>query len=305
MKVKFSSTFKSPDTDHLWFKNWVSQLEQVNDRIYEKLEVETGLGKTMVYGLQTSDHMLEPLVIFPGARTTALIWDFDRNLDLLLDRFRIFLVETNGLPNLSDGHTPDIKSPDYGHWAAEVMDKLGLPSSYVAGASFGGLICMKLSITHPEKIKAAFLFNPGCLQPFSLTLKNLYYNLLPIFSPKRKNVEKFLEKAIFLKPDHFLSPKSWELLVDYELFALTRYQDKTQKPYFMKDELEQASSAVYLILGDHDLLFPVEKSISNAKSLIPNLKDIQVYAAGHGVETLPQAIQYLKNQIGKLENWDS
>lgn len=303
MKVKFSSEFKSPKADQEWFKNWVSQLEQTNNRTYEKIEVETELGKTMVYGLQTSDKTLEPLVIFPGARTTALIWDFDRNLDHLLDRFRIYLVETNGLPNLSDGNTPDIKSPDFGHWAAEIMDRLGLRSSYVAGASFGGLICMKLGITHPEKIKAAFLLNPGCLQPFSLSLKNLFYNLLPIISPKRKNVEKFLEKAIFLQPDHFLSPKALELLVDYEVFALTRYIDKTQKPYFMNEELKKAKSPVYLVLGDHDLLFPVEKSISNAKNLIQNLKDIQVYPAGHGVETLPQSMRYLKEKIGELENW--
>lgn len=303
MKVKFSSAFKAPEADHHWFKNWVSQLEKVNDRTYEKIEVKTDLGKTMVYGLQTSDKTLEPLVIFPGARTTALIWDFDRNLDHLLDRFRIYLVETNGLPNLSDGNTPDIKSQDYGHWAAAVLDKLGLQRCYVAGASFGGQICMKLSLTNPEKIKAAFLYNPGCLQPFSLSLKNLYYNLLPIFSPKRGNVEKFLEKAIFLKPHHYLSPKAWELLVDYELFALTRYIDKSQKPYFMNEELKQVKSSVYLVLGDHDLLFPVEKSITNAKNLIQNLKDIQVYPAGHGVETLTQAMLYLKEKIGELENW--
>ncbi len=301
MKIKFTSSFKSPAEDQEWFKNWVSQLEQNNTRTYEKFEIETGLGKTNVYGLQTSDITLEPLVIFPGARTTALIWVLDRNLDHLLDRFRIYLVETNGLPNLSDGNTPEIKSLDYGYWAAEVLNRLDLKSSYVAGASFGGLICMKLSITNPDKVKAAFLFNPGCLQPFSLTLKNLYFNLLPIIRPSRKNVEKFLEKAIFLNSHHTLSSASMVLLVEYELFALTRYIDKTQKPYFMNQELKQAKSNFYLILGDHDLLFPVQKSITNGKNLIQNLKEIKVYPAGHGVETLPQSILFLKEKVGKME----
>lgn len=303
MKIKSSSVFKSPAEDHAWFENWVSQLEQLNGRTYEKTEVETALGKTMVYGIQTSDPGLEPLVIFPGARTTALIWDFDRNLDHLLDRFRIYLVETNGLPNLSDGDTPDIKSLDYGHWAAAVMDNLNLRSSYVAGASFGGLICMKLSITNPEMVKAAFLYNPGCLQPFSLSPKNLYYNLLPILSPKRKNVGKFLEKAIFLRPHHTLSPAAWELLVDYEVFALTRYHDKTQKPYFMDGELNQVQSAVYLVLGEGDLLFPAEKSLANATRLLPNLKSCQIYPAGHGVETLAKGMAFLKENVRKLEDW--
>jgi len=98
---------------------------------------------------------------------------------------------------LSDGGTPDIRTLDFGHWAASVMDKLGVQTSYVAGASFGGLICMKLSIAHPAKVKAAFLFNPGCLQPFSLTLSNLYYNLLPILSPKRKTSRSSLKTPFF------------------------------------------------------------------------------------------------------------
>lgn len=303
MKIKFSSAFKTPSEDRAWFKNWVSQLEKSNSRVYEKIEVSTGLGKTMVYGLGTSEMTLEPLVIFPGARTTALIWDFDRNLDQLLDRFRVYLVETNGLPNLSDGDTPDIKSLDYGHWAAEVMQKLGFESSYVAGASFGGLVCMKLCIAHPEKVKAAFLYNPGCLQPFSLSLSNLYYNLLPILSPNRKNVEKFLKKAIFHRPEHFLSTTAWDLLVDYELFALTRYRDRTQKPYFMDNELTQVQSAVYLALGERDMLFPAEKSLSNAKRLLPNLEASKIYPAGHGVETLPDGMLFLKENVAKLENW--
>lgn len=79
------------------------------------------------------------------------------------------MIETNGLPNLSSGATPDIKSLDCGIWASEVLGKLNIETAFVAGASFGGFICMKLGIVNPEKIKAAFLLNPGCLQPFSLT----------------------------------------------------------------------------------------------------------------------------------------
>ncbi len=303
MKTRFFSTFKSPEADRQWFQNWVRRLEQTNGKTYEKIELKTILGTTMVYGIQTPDKGLEPLVVFPGARTTSLIWDLDRNLDLLQDRFRIYLIETNGLPNLSDGGTPDIRSLDYGHWAVEVMDELGLESSYVVGASFGGLICAKLCIAHPERVKAVFLFNPGCLQPFSLAPSNLYYNLAPILSPTRKNVEKFLKKAIFKDPEHRLSPTAWDLLVDYELFALTRFQDKTQKPYFMNQELNLVQSAIFLVLGEKDMLFPAEKSLSNARKLLANLKDTQILKAGHGIETLDKAILFLKDKVAGLENW--
>lgn len=294
MRIKGNSGFKDALNDLTYFEKWVKRLEQANDRVYERTEVQTQLGKTHIWGLNTLDHTLDTLVIFPGARTTALIWDFDKGLDHLGQKIRIFLVETNGLPNLSDGATPDIKSLDYGHWANEVLDQLGIEKAFIAGASFGGLICMKLSITNPEKVKAAFLLNPGCLQSFSLTMKNLVYNILPIIKPSAKNVLKFLEKAVFSKPTHQLSKTSEQMLVDYEVFAISRYKDKTQKPYYMDNQLNEVSVDTYLLEGDKDLLFPFQKSIDNAKKHIKSLKETKVFkSVGHGIETYDKAMNYV------------
>jgi len=208
------------------------------------------------------------------------------------------MVETNGLPNLSEGKTPDIKSLEYGLWASEVFDSLKIDKAYVAGASFGGLICMKMAISNPEKIIAAFLLNPGCLQPFSLTFQNLYYNILPIFSPTEKNVLKFLEKAVFSKPNHKLSNQYEKLLVDYEVFAISRYKDRTQKPYYMKNQLSDVKVDTFLLVGDKDLLFPFQKSIDNAQKHITTLKEINVFNdVGHGIETYIKAINYIGNKI--------
>jgi hypothetical protein len=139
MNIKFHSQFKDPAKDQDYFKTWVKSLETHNGRSYEDITIATSLGKTQVWGLNTQQPGLETLVIFPGARTTALIWDFDRGLDNLQIPLNIYMVETNGLPNLSDGATPDIKSLDFGHWAAEVFEQLGIQQAYVAGASFGAV----------------------------------------------------------------------------------------------------------------------------------------------------------------------
>ena len=300
MKIKNKSYFKNEKTDRSYFEEWVKQLENNNDRQYERYEIETSLGKTNVWGLYTQEEHLDTLVIFPGARTTSLIWDFDKGLDNLNHKMRIFMVETNGLPNLSDGSTPDIKSLNYGIWAAEVFDKLKIEKAFVSGASFGGLICMKLGIVCPEKVRAAFLLNPGCLQPFSLTLKNLYLNILPIINPTEKNVSKFLDKAVFSKPNHKLSEFSEKMLVDYEVFAISRYKDNTQKPYYMDKQLEEVKIDTYLLEGDKDLLFPFQKSIENAKRQIKNLKEIKVFKdVGHGIETYNKALNYIGEKIKK------
>jgi pimeloyl-ACP methyl ester carboxylesterase len=298
VETKKISAFKDPAQDLKWFENWVQQLETANNRKYERFSLQTSLGNTHVWGFNTHDQSLETLVIFPGARTTPLFWDFDKNLDNLDQKLRIYLVETNGLPNLSDGNTPDIKGLGYGMWATEILDQLNLEKTFVAGASFGGLICMKLSIVSPKRIKAAFLLNPGCLQAFSLSTKNLYYNLLPLFSPNKKNIRKFLDKAVFCKPNHQLSATAEKLIVDYELFAITRYQDNTQKPYYMGDELTKATVDTYLLEGDKDLLFPYKKSVKHAQEKIRRLKDVVIFEnVGHGIETYGKAMNYIGQQI--------
>jgi pimeloyl-ACP methyl ester carboxylesterase len=298
MKIYSRSHFKDEKTDQNYFENWVARLEHNNGRQYERYEIETSLGKTHIWGLNTKEEHLDTLVIFPGARTTSLIWDFDKGLNNLNHKMRIFMVETNGLPNLSNGATPDIKSLDYGVWANEVFDKLKIEKAFVAGASFGGLICMKFGIVNPEKIKAAFLLNPGCLQPFSLTIKNLYYNLLPIIKPNKKTVSKFLDKAVFSKPNHKLSGFSEQMLVDYEVFAISRYKDKTQKPYYMDRQLEEVKVETYLLVGDKDLLFPYQKSVENVKRNIKKLKEIKIFNnVGHGIETYDKAMNYIGDVI--------
>lgn len=300
MHIKRKSFFKDPVQDIDWLEKWVSKLETLNSRSYERIQVQTALGKTHIWGLNTPNANLETLVIFPGARTSSLFWDFDRGLDHLGQELRIFLVETNGLPNFSDGASPDIKSLDYGWWAVQVLNELGLEKTFVAGASFGGLICMKLGIVAPEKINAAFLLNPGCLQGFSMTIKNLYYNLLPIIRPSEKHVLYFLNKAVFSKPNHQLSPEAEKLLVDYELFAIRRYRDKTQKPYYMNRQLSKVAVMTYLLEGNKDILFPYIKSIKNAQRHIRSLNQIKVFSdVGHGIETYPMALAYIGQTISR------
>ncbi len=302
IEIKKTSYFKDSVEDPARFRSWVKKLESANQRAYQEIEIQTSLGKTHVWGVNTNSDAAETIVVFPGARTTPLFWDFDKGLDNFNHPLKIYLVETNGLPNLSDGKTPDIKSLGYGHWANEVLNQLKIQKAFIAGASFGGLICMKLCITNPEKVKTTFLLNPGCLQPFSLSIKNLYYNLLPIFSPSEKNIRKFLDAAVFCKPDHSLSTEAEKLIIEYQELALTRYKDNTQKPYYMGDQLNNVKTDTYLLEGDKDLLFPFQKSIDNARARLANLKDVKVFKnVGHGIETYKDALNYI-GQVIKNHN---
>jgi pimeloyl-ACP methyl ester carboxylesterase len=301
MQIHSLSSFKNPTEATRFFENWVRQLETLNKTSYERMDIQTSLGNTVVWGINTDKTDAKTVVIFPGFRTCSMFWDLDNALAPLKEHYRIFLVDTNGQPCLSDGNTPDIKSNDYGVWAAEVLHKLSLQKAVVAGASFGGLVCLKLCLVAPELVEKAVLLNPGCLQAFSLAPKNLYYNMLPIFFPSAKNVETFLDNAVFYKNKHTLSPAAKKLIVDFEVYALTQFRDKAQKPYPMsKEDLEAVKPDVYLILGDKDRLFPYQKSLDVARAHIKTLRgSFVVPDTGHGIETSQEALQILADIVAQ------
>jgi len=293
MKINSVSHFKNGAAPVDFFNNWIRRLSELSGTFYERINLKTALGGTVVWGINADRADLKTIVIFPGFRTCSLFWDLDNTLKPLKIDFRIFLVDTNGQPNLSEGNTPDIKSNDYGAWAADVFKKLGLEKAIIAGASFGALVCLKLCIVAPRLVEKAILLNPGCLQMFSPSWRNLYYNFLPLVSPKAANVEKFLDNAVFYKDKHFVSLAAKKLIIEYELFAIKQYRDKTQKPYPMKaNELVDVISDVYLLVGDKDLLFPYQKSLKTARKYIRTLRGICVLSdIGHGIETSGKAIE--------------
>ena len=107
MKIKSVSYFKNVPAAVDFFNNWITRLSELSGTTYERINLKTALGETVVWGINTDRIDLKTLVIFPGFRTSGLFWDLDNALKPLKKDFRIFLVETNGQPNLSDGNTPD------------------------------------------------------------------------------------------------------------------------------------------------------------------------------------------------------
>ena len=280
MKKKYAY-FKNPKEDLSALEHWVTKLEKANGYEYDKLSIETSLGKTNVYGFNTENSELDTLLIFPGYRTSSLIWDFERRLGTISKELRIFLIETNGQPNLSEGNSPDIRNLDYGKWGSEIFDQLHIQSAFIAGNSFGGLVCMKISLVIPNKIRSVFLLNPACFRMISFGFKNLYYNLLPMLKTTDKNIRKFLNKVIFHKPEHYISKESELLLIEYLHLAISRYKDKTEKPYYMGNELNKIKVDVHLIVGQKDIIIPPEKSIRNAKLYQPCLTYIEKTIKAH------------------------
>lgn len=292
MKIKGTSYFKKPAEAIQFLEQWSVDIQQLNNSYYERLSVNTSLGKTNVWAYNCRDIEKEVLVFFPGARTCGLFWDMNNTLASFKRDYRIFLVDVNGHPNLSEGNNPFVKDEGYGVWATEVLNELRISKATIVGASLGGLICLKLCLTSPQLVSKAILMNPAGIRSFSGTVNNLYYNFLPILFPSHKTVNTFFSKVVFCSPSHILPASYRQLMVDYMLYVLKNHRFGGDYPAPLSQlELQHISTDIHLIVGEKDILFPCNGTIRIAKENIALLKSISIIQnTGHGIETSKAAI---------------
>lgn len=299
MNSKKKSFFKNAENATAFLSHWVQEIQALNKTTYTNDFLQTSFGKTNVWMFNHHRTELDSIVIFPGTRTHSLFWDLDNQLAPLKNHYRVYLVDVNGQPNESDGYCPEMKNNDFGIWGTEVIQQLGLKHTHLAGASLGGIICLKTYLVSPQLIKSVFLLNPASFIRFSMSFKNLYANLLPVFFPNQKNVKKFLQLSVLNRDVQLISDKAYQLLVDFEVFALKNHKYKGAYPTPMKpEELKTISCPVYLLEGTKDTLFPYQKNITKAREMLKSVSDVVVMeGVGHGIEIHKESIAFISRKM--------
>jgi pimeloyl-ACP methyl ester carboxylesterase len=296
MSKILQSKYKN-ENSHKWLEIWLKDVLRTNELPYERFEAETFLGKTSVLAKNHGREDLEAIIFLPGGRTCGIFWDINNNLAPLYNDFRIYLVDVNGQPGLSDGNAPPIESDGYGRWLQELVGNLGLPQANFVGASFGGSLIMKLGEVDSGLIKRAVMCNPAGFVNISIKPRNIYYLLMPLLLPSKKTVQNFLNK-IALHEDFALAPKKREQLAEFMLYTNMYFQMGAENPRPFADEtLRKLEAPAYLILDRDDIFIPQQKTFERAAKLLPNLVEtIWLEKHGHGIE-LAEAIGYELKRI--------
>ena len=282
-----------------WLETWLRDVLRTNNLDYERAEVETFLGKTSVLAKNHERKDLEPLIFLPGGRTCGIFWDINNNLAPLYDDFRIYLIDVNGQPGLSDGDAPKIDSEGYGRWLKELVAGLGLSQANFVGASFGGSLIMKLGEVDDGLIKRAVMCNPAGFVNISIHPRNIFYLLMPLVFPSRKTVMNFLDK-IALHPGFAFDSQKREQLAEFILYTNMSFQMGAENPRPFADEtLKKLNAPSYLILDRDDVFIPQQKTAQRAAKLLPNLiETVWLEKHGHGIELAPQIGFELKRILG-------
>ncbi len=281
-----------------WLEGWLADVFKVNKLDYRRLNLSTSLGSTKVLAKNHDRKELEPLIFLPGGRTCGIFWDINNNLAPLYANYRIYLVDVNGQPGLSDGNVPLISSDGYGIWLKEVLTGLGLNEAVFIGASFGASLIAKLAETDAKAIKKAFLCNPAGFANISFNPKNLYYLIAPLVLKSPKSVEKFLDNIIFHKDFEIDSVKRG-LLVDFLRFTNKNFVMQAENPRPFPDEvLSKLTAPTYLMLDRDDVFINPNKTYERAKKVLPNLVEtVWLEKHGHGIELSNEVVTEIEKRL--------
>jgi len=284
MGKKFVSEYKN-ENSRQWLVNWLENVLQANDLSYERLEIETFLGSTSVLAKNHERTDLEPVIFLPGGRTCGVFWDINRNLAPLYDDYRIYLIDVNGQPGLSDGRAPSLESDGYGRWLCELLNGLSLTDANFVGASFGGSLILKLGEIDSRPIKRAVMCNPAGFVNISINPRNLYYLLMPLIFPSKKTVKNFLNKIVF-HPEFELEAKKSEQLAEFILYTNKYFSMGAENPRPFPDEtLKKLDAPAFLILDRDDYFIQQRETSARAEKLLPNLTEtVWLEKHGHGIE---------------------
>lgn len=283
MKI-YNSTFKNADWKQQ-LENWQNKQIAQSSSPFQKIVLDTAYGPTQILSTKNSNN-LPHLVFIPGFRTCGLYWDICDSIKLYAGKFQVHLINVIGQPAMSSGKSPAVKGFGYGEWLVEVLDGLNIESTAFAGASFGGQLIMKLSQVAPNRIKQAFLCNPGGLSP--VRFAGIVANIPMMINPSDKNIKKMMQKVALGRKTELNAQQTQNLLVNISI-AVRGFKNGAQFPYAMKAaELKNLTAPTYLMLGTDDLMFNYKKQISRAKKVLPNLVQVEIFdGIGHGIEIEP------------------
>ncbi|ADB39862.1 alpha/beta fold hydrolase [Spirosoma linguale] len=290
------SRYKNPQQATEFNDMWARHVQDSNGLIFESVTVLTTWGKTVVWVHTPKRRVYETLVFFPGFNSSALTWAINRSLAGLSKNYRLCLIEINGQPGFSDGLSPSINTDEYGIWAQQVLEQLGVARVTLIAHSLGALISLKVCRMAPQLIKRAILINPAGIQSLTLSFHLLRYYWLAYHAPSHESVQSFLREVVF-SPTYTDIPSAQEkLLIDFQINAFSNFQLTSWWHLALpKEELLAIKTPLYMLLGAQDKLYSYQATLERSIQYLPSLVSITVLPTlGHGVQTCPSVPPALK-----------
>ena len=243
---------------------------------FETRFVETRFGKTHV--IVVGDVTKPPLMLWHGMNINAIAYvDW---FNMLADDFAIFAPDTPGDAGKSAPTRMDKRnSLDYGRWASDVMEALGIERAHHVGLSQGGWMQMQLAAVAPQKVITASLFSSAGFLPVS-------YKILIKVLPWLMFGAKVAAERMVRVMSGTNSLQDAEMVTVFQLVFGLKVESGT--PIMRDEDIVKLTAPTQLLMGEYEVTFPPHKVIERARKLLSNLQCADILPAmSHGMSENP------------------
>jgi pimeloyl-ACP methyl ester carboxylesterase len=242
---------------------------------FEDIYVDTRFGETHL--LKTGNPDGKPILLFHGGNSTSPY--YLRDFLCFRNKYLIYASDTMGHPGKSAQTVLSAKNLEYGEWASDVIDGLGFKQMICMGGSYGGGVLMKLMCVAPQKILKAILLVPSGI--CNASNASIMFSMgIPMILYRITQRGKWLKKAILPMAidENEIDESTFEMVK----CAFDNVCIKAGMPSNVKvTDMKSYAAPTLLITGEKDVIFPGEKVIARAKTIIPNLKTYLMKGSGH------------------------
>jgi len=239
---------------------------------YVEIFVPTQFGKAHV--IVSGPKNARPLVLLHGMNSSSTVWY--PNIQAFSKTFRVYAIDhLDSGKSYLDTEVEDLEQVN--DWYAEIFDELKLEKIYLLGGSKGGWLSVFIALHQASRIDKMVLLSPAqtfiWIRPGSDLLANITFAIKPD-RDRLRSVLETLSADVDQIPQYFID--------QYFLAAQKSPIGKftSQMRPFSKDELNSLRMPVLVLIGDQDMINN-EKSIEEAKALLPNAQTDIIENAGH------------------------
>ncbi len=225
----------------------------------------------------------EPILMIMGLSFTLDMWF--RITPALSNRYRLVLFDNRGVGR-SDTPRGPYSIRQMAEDAVAVMEAAGLSSTYVMGASMGGMIAQELALRYPERVGALLL---GCTSGGALRSKLPDLRRFPIGIGSAKTYE---EREWLFSPMIYADSTPKERIAE-DIHVRRQYpqpragflnQFAAILAWSSYHRLSAIQAPTLVMHGDEDRLVPIENGLRVARR-IPHARFVKVPGAGHVIST--------------------
>jgi pimeloyl-ACP methyl ester carboxylesterase len=238
-----------------------------------QLDIETSFGITHINVVGPKDA--PPLLLLPGFGANSTAWF--ANIGPLAEHFRVYAIDTNGQPGRSIP-SKVLAASTAAEWLVELMDKVPLQKSDMAGISLGGWMALNFAIKHPSKVNRIALLDPAAsFAPMSVAF--VLHSLIPIMiRPTRNGLIGYFH---WLTRGKVTNAQWGELMVQGILNC--KPQPPVRATPFTDAQLRGCSVPTLLIVGEQSVIYDPRKAAQRAARFMPHVSTEIIADASHGL----------------------